>query len=450
MLSLRTLTLTLLLTIITGSVGAGLLLDKLYAGLHSSEKSNKGLTEAQLEVIGAQLSNVLRTLENKNEFIQAWQTENVFLSLELVNRDDIRMPEELIQTLERTGHLTLSSAASVSYYFPAQAHNYYVLRAPLANQNKSGNWLPILFTIFFYALLILTVFIWLLPLIRRLQTLQLSAKKLGEGDLSARITPGAISHINDIELEFNRMAQRIEELVSDISLLSSAISHEMRAPLAKLQFGLDALREEDDQQKRQVYEDRLDKVIADMTNLIETLLRYARLDKNIAQLPQSEVDLRSLCNRLIASGVKNNVDPYDSSLSSPAITINAREDFYLINGDVFYLNLLMENLLSNAIKYGKGEVMISLQREKDYILFTIEDNGPGIAEEFKQDIFKPFMRGEHSGNGSETQTASQKGHGLGMALVKRIADLHKVKIDITTSEVLGGAKFILLFAVSNP
>jgi two-component system OmpR family sensor kinase len=275
----------------------------------------------------------------------------------------------------------------------------------------------------------------------------LSAKKLGEGDLSARITPSVISHIKDIELEFNRMAQRIEELVSDISLLSSAISHEMRAPLAKLQFGLDALREEDNEETRRIYQDRLDKVIGDMTHLIDTLLKYARLDRSIAQLPKDEVDLLEFCTKMIASVVtQENSTEGDSNFAKTGITINARNPFYIVKGDAFYLNLLLENLLANAAKYGKGKILISLDQSDSKILLSVEDNGPGIAEQFKQNIFKPFIRGEETKSENEAQRTSQKGYGLGMALVKRIADLHGVEIEITQSETLGGAKLILVFS----
>jgi two-component system, OmpR family, sensor kinase len=452
MLTLRTLTLSLLLTIVIASVGSGLLLDKLYSELYSSEQANKGLTQSQLEAIGAQLSAILRKLENKEEFIQAWQEENSPIFLEIINRDDIGIPEKLLQELETTGNITLYSSTSLSYYsflkdggnYP-DAGSYLVIRSPLATNHNQPKWLPALFTIIFYILLILIVFAWLFPLIRRLQTMQLSAKKLGEGDLSARITPSVVSHIKDIELEFNRMAQRIEELVSDISLLSSAISHEMRAPLAKLQFGLDALREEDDEETRRIYQDRLDKVIADMTNLIETLLKYARLDKNIAQLPKDEVDLLELCTRLSGSVTQANNIANNSAAASIDISINAKNPFYIVTGDVFYLNLLLENLLANAVKYGRGKILISLDQHENKILLTVEDNGPGIAEHFKQNIFIPFIRGEETKYEGGAPGVPQKGYGLGMALVKRIADLHNVEIEITTSSALGGAKFSLLF-----
>lgn len=443
MLTLRTLSLSLLLTIVVASIGAGLLLDKLYAELYSHEQTDNGLTQSQLEVIGAQLSTTLRNIENKDEFIQAWQRENSLLSLEIVQQDDIKIPAELLQGLKDSGHLTLSSSTSISAYFPNDADSYFVFRTPQVIQPKQTNWLPIIFTVFFYALLIAIVVIWLTPLIRRLKTMKSSAKKLGEGDLGARMTPGNISYINDLELEFNRMAQRIEELVSDISLLSSAISHELRAPIAKLQFGLDALRDEEDIEKRHRYEDRLDTTIADMTNLLETLLKYARLDKNIAQLTQDKVDLLELCNNAITSAAQQ-----DKKSACTEINITARNPFYIVQGDAFYLNLAIQNLLSNSLKYGKGKMLISFDQINGALLFSIEDNGPGIEEHFRQDIFKPFIRGKNTEGSNHQPVANQstqKGHGLGMALVKRIADLHNAQIKITTSETLGGAKFTLKF-----
>ena len=450
MLRLRTLIMSLLFTIVFASVGSGLLLDELYSQLYSSEKKNQDLTQSQLELIGIQLSSILRKLENKEEFIKAWEQEKVPLSLEIITRDDIGMPEELLRELESVGHITVTSASNISfYYFLNDQKNYFLLRAPLATQHKQSKWLPIIFTVLFYALLISIIFAWLFPLIRQLKNLSFSAKKLGEGELNARITPSAISYIKDIELEFNRMAQRIEELVSDISLLSSAISHEMRAPLAKLQFGLDALREEDDAKKRVVYEERLDKVIADMTTLIETLLRYARLDKNIVNLPSDEVDLLELCTSSLASVMQDaNEISYPKS-PRLEVNVNAVEPFYIIRGDRFYLSLLLENLLANAVKYGRERILISLIQQENTILFMIEDNGPGIDEHFKQDIFKPFIRGEKIKQEPDYKQSPQTGHGLGMALVKRIADLHNVEIEIAKSDVLGGAKISLLFTQAN-
>jgi signal transduction histidine kinase len=112
--------------------------------------------------------------------------------------------------------------------------------------------------------------------------------------------------------------------------------------------------------------------------------------------------------------------------------------------------LLLENLLANAVKYGNGKICVSLDQQQNKTLFVIEDNGPGIEDNFKQNIFKPFIRGEETKSEGGAQRTSQKGYGLGMALVKRIADLHSAEIEIAQSETLGGAKFTLVFAHLNP
>lgn len=447
MLRLRRLSLSLLISVVVASIVFGLLLNKVYSHFHSEQQSSKELSSSQLEALGTHLSGILRSLDNKDDFIKAWKQENSFLFLEVLNREDVGMPDVMIKTLETNGSITLSSSTRLSFYSYLGQDQYFVLRTPITTDNQLNQWLAILFTFIFYALLILIVVIWLVPLMRQLQTLQLSAKTLGEGDLSARIASSKFSYINDIELEFNRMAQRIEELVSDIGLLSSAISHEMRAPLAKFQFGLDALEEETDDKKRQLYFSRLEKVIKEMTLLTDTLLTYARLDKNIAQLPTDEVDLLDLCKNLIALASDQSEKDQQKKIE---INLNVHQPYYRITGNFFYLNLMIENLISNAVKYGGGKIRIGLEQQEKNILLLIEDNGHGIEEIFKKEIFKPFVRGEQTQSNNGLESTYKKGYGLGMALVKRIADLHKIEISITRSTDLGGAKFVLLFMRSDP
>jgi two-component system, OmpR family, sensor kinase len=441
MLTLRRLSLSLLISVVVASIVLGLLLNKIYSQVNSDQEANRELSPSQLEALGAQLSGVLRNLDNKDDFIKAWQQENAPLFLEIMSREDVGMPDDMITKLETDGSIILSSSTTLSFYSYLAQDQYFVLRTPITIDNQSNRWLAVLFTFIFYALLILIVFIWLMPLVRQLRALQLSAKTLGEGDLSARITSSKFSYINDIEVEFNRMAQRIEELVSDIGLLSSAISHEMRAPLAKFQFGLDALEEEADDEKRQRYYRRLEKVIKEMTLLIDTLLTYARLDKNIAQLPVDEVDLVDLCKSLVAAASSQS----EKEQQKIVISLNASQPNYRITGNFFYLNLMVENLISNAIKYGRGKMAIGLIQDDKNIYLCIEDNGLGIDENLKNNIFKPFVRGKQTQDKNEIESTNKKGYGLGMALVKRIADLHKVEIHITQSTELGGAKFFLLF-----
>ena len=73
------------------------------------------------------------------------------------------------------------------------------------------------------------------------------------------------------------MAQRIEGLVSDVKLLSNAVSHDLRTPLARIRFGIDTLQEEEDPKLRQIFQDKISDNVDEMSRLVETLLNYARL-----------------------------------------------------------------------------------------------------------------------------------------------------------------------------
>ena len=88
-------------------------------------------------------------------------------------------------------------------------------------------------------------------MVRRLLILSNVAKAFGEGDLNQRVKKGSVSYISDLENEFNHMANRIQTLVEDNKLLGNAVSHDLRTPLARLRFGIDALAETSDESVRE-------------------------------------------------------------------------------------------------------------------------------------------------------------------------------------------------------
>jgi signal transduction histidine kinase len=109
----------------------------------------------------------------------------------------------------------------------------------------------------------------------------------------------------------------------------------------------------------------------------------------------------------------------------------------IIDGDENYLAMLINNLLSNAQQYAAKHVRITTQQTCNSVSMCIEDDGPGISKEMREHVFKPFTRGE-----SDTV---QQGYGMGLAIVVRVAAWHGGKVSISQSEVLGGAKFKVVF-----
>jgi signal transduction histidine kinase len=109
----------------------------------------------------------------------------------------------------------------------------------------------------------------------------------------------------------------------------------------------------------------------------------------------------------------------------------------IIDGNENYLSMLINNLLSNAQRYAVKQVQITTQQTAKNVFICVSDDGPGIAKEKRENIFKPFTRGE---NHSE-----QVGYGMGLAIVARVAAWHGAQVAISQSNELGGAQFTVTF-----
>ena len=105
--------------------------------------------------------------------------------------------------------------------------------------------------------------------------------------------------------------------------------------------------------------------------------------------------------------------------------------------DPHYIKMLLSNLLGNAQLYAKSCISITTDLSGDFVLMTIADDGPGIPEVERENIIKPFVRGLDKGQ--------PHGHGMGLAIVARIAQWHGVQLHIGESQELGGAEFLLTF-----
>ena len=176
------------------------------------------------------------------------------------------------------------------------------------------------------------------------------------------------------------MAQRIENLIADVKLLGNAVSHDLRTPLARIRFGIDTLQEEDDPVLRRRFEDKISNNVDEMTLLVETLLRYARLDQAMLEIKKDKVVLSQLITNCI----------HNKSSDAVSFTFNSLFDDVTVTGDRTYLSMLINNLLQNAIVYGEGQVIVTLSGSQNRVIIIIEDDGAGIPEKQREDILKPF------------------------------------------------------------
>jgi signal transduction histidine kinase len=109
-----------------------------------------------------------------------------------------------------------------------------------------------------------------------------------------------------------------------------------------------------------------------------------------------------------------------------------------ILADGEYLNMLIHNLIQNAERHGKGKVLVRIVATEKAVALEVEDNGPGIPAGEREHVVKPFYRIASAQN--------TQGHGMGLAIVERIAHWHKAQLLLEDSAELGGLKISVVFA----
>jgi signal transduction histidine kinase len=253
---------------------------------------------------------------------------------------------------------------------------------------------------------------WMASPIRQLRA---TAQQLADGDLSARVNLKIISGNNDemVDLgrDFNRMAERIEQLISAQRQLVRDVSHELRSPLARLNVALGRARQEDGNTTAAL--DRIELESERLNFLISDLLTLSLLEGGGDALAKSPF---ALCE--LATEVTEDADFEAASLNRQVLLTSCEPTTLAGNREL--LRRALENIVRNGVRYTKegSAVEVTLGRDSSgYALLKIRDHGPGVPESALADIFRPFYRvaadrDRHSG-----------GAGIGLAIAQRTVQL---------------------------
>lgn len=430
---MRWLSLSLVAVALVATIGLGWVFDILYQQYSGPRQSGPQDEIQYAETLTRQLAVTLSEMEDPETFTQLWQQNNEY-SLQLLSVDELVLPESLLASLNNHQLLNLESDTDLSlHYRVPNSNQVLILQLPVLSSAPSPVLSRYWITSLFYLLLITLFLLWVKPLISRLLRLRATTRAFGRGELFQRITVGRVSYISDLEAEFNHMAQRIEDLLDDVKLLSSAVSHDLRTPLARIRMGLDTLSEESDPLQRQIYEERINDHIDEMVELVEALLSYARLDQVMLTLEKQPVDVRDMLLKIVQKKQRST----DKFIE---FTASLRGSF-MVRGDKTYLKMMCNNLIQNALQHGEQQVHIQVQPSATHIILSVSDDGPGIAADIKGDIFKPFVR---------SRTSQYKGHGIGLAICKRVVDWHQGKIELNPSGPAQGAEFVITLPMDKP
>lgn len=421
---MRNLVISLVTVVVLATISLGWLFDKIYQQYSTNEVRPTAVEI--FETLGLDFAKALDDAPNSEIMLSYWPQSSLY-SITLNSFVDSALPDEMLQTLKQNEVVVLETKNSILFHYLLKNKNQIlVLESPHSSDADDFSSEQYVLTLSFYVFLILLFLIWAYPLMKQLSSLRKAAKNFGSGKLDQRITPNSISYIRDIEIEFNNMATRIKNLVGDVQLLSTAVSHDLRTPLARIRFGLDTLEEVYDDTLRIKLQIKLSEDVDEMTSLVESLLNYARLDQHTLILNRQPIELLLLVEQCIKKKQSDKVKISFKCTAQYAVTVADRS----------YLKMALNNILQNAINYGEGIVNVTLDEDHNLVIIRVSDNGKGVPENLRDQIVKPFIRGTKLEN-------QNKGHGMGLAIVNRVIEWHNGHLDISDSTELSGATFTM-------
>ncbi|KAF2517501.1 HAMP domain-containing histidine kinase [Flavobacterium salilacus subsp. salilacus] len=232
--------------------------------------------------------------------------------------------------------------------------------------------------------------------------------------------------------------KQISEIKTDFI---NNMTHEFKTPIATINLALDAIKNPkifSDPEKVQRYLQMIRDENKRMHSQVENVLQISKLDKKELDINKDQADVHTVIEEAVEH-INLIVEARNGTLTK---YFNAQRTTALLN-DVHFTNVLV-NILDNAIKYSPDEPVIEIHTEnvKDFILIKIKDNGLGMSKSTQKRIFEKFYR-EHTGD-----IHNVKGHGLGLAYVKRVLDDHNAHIYVE-SEKGKGSTFIIKMHLIN-
>ena len=268
--------------------------------------------------------------------------------------------------------------------------------------------------------------------LRPLDVLDAYIQQRDKDNLDPIHLPRTAVEIEPIVDSLNGLLARLRRSLESERRFTATASHEMRTPIAVLKVNVqNALKSKDEAERTALLQD-LDTSVDRAGRLINQLLTLNRLEQDDPGFVDQSTDILVLIRWEIAA-------LYPLALAKHQhIELVSEHKSVMMNTVPQIVSLVVRNLVDNAMKYSPegGHIQVSVSMDDTGILMQVDDSGPGIPEAEKHKIFERFYR---------MQNATAGGSGLGLAIVRRVVELLGARIEIKSSEKLGGLSMQVFF-----
>ena len=261
--------------------------------------------------------------------------------------------------------------------------------------------------------LIVVAILFLRNQIRPILALANAAEAFGMGQTVEDFRPRGAREVRRASVAFIQMRDRIERQIDQRTTMLSGVSHDLRTVLTRFKLQLALLPSDVDTKE-------LEEDVNEMQRMLQEYLDFARGDASEAV---GEVDLKALLAKMADNGRKWGMD----------VALDLPETLPSFKGKPIALERCFGNIVHNASRFGK-QLSLSARSGPKSVVITIDDDGPGIEPDKREEVFKAFHRLDDARN------QNTPGSGLGLSIVRDIVRSHGGEIKLSDAPELGGLR----------
>ncbi|WP_370297701.1 ATP-binding protein [Ammoniphilus sp. YIM 78166] len=265
---------------------------------------------------------------------------------------------------------------------------------------------------------------------RPLRNIERTASAIEKGNYKQRVHIEHPAEIADLADTINSLAEKLEQVENNQKKeekirndFLTNISHELRTPLTAMQGFLEALLDDlvEEEEMKKKYYDIMYQEAMHLNRLVDDLMDLIKLQNNDVTLFKTPVDINEVMSKV------SSIFSKEAEEKGNELIVRVKNDLPRIHADKDRIMQILKNLVKNAVKFTEnGEIVLSAQKDGEYLQVSVSDTGIGISEDDLDLVWERFFKGDR------VRSKTNKGTGLGLAIVKELVNMHQGRITVTS------------------